>query len=35
MCPRAYCMILSKKTGTVTNYGISDKCFLMLSVTYQ
>jgi len=22
LCPRAYCMILSKKTGTVTNYGI-------------
>jgi len=20
--PRAYCMILSKKVGTVTNYGI-------------
>jgi len=28
-------MILSKKTGTVTNYGISDKCFSMLSVAYQ
>jgi len=22
LCPRAYCMILSKKAGTVTNYGI-------------
>nr|DAF65308.1 MAG TPA: hypothetical protein [Siphoviridae sp. ct3tr1] len=35
MCSRAYCMILSKKAGTVTNYGISDKCFPMLSVDYR
>jgi len=28
-------MILSKKPGTVTNYGISDKCFPMLYVDYQ
>nr|DAY21373.1 MAG TPA: hypothetical protein [Caudoviricetes sp.] len=35
MCAKAYCMILSKKLGTVTNYGISDKCLPMLSVAYQ
>jgi len=28
-------MILSKKPGTVTNYGISDKYLPMLSVAYQ
>nr|DAQ10137.1 MAG TPA: hypothetical protein [Caudoviricetes sp.] len=35
MCPKAYCMILSKKVGTVTNYGISDKCLPILSVAFQ
>nr|DAN72812.1 MAG TPA: hypothetical protein [Caudoviricetes sp.] len=35
MRPKAYCMILSKKAGTVTNYGISDKWLPMLSVAYQ
>jgi len=28
-------MILSKKAGTVTIYGISDKCLPMFSVAYQ
>jgi len=28
-------MILSKKPGTVTNYGISDKCLPILSVAFQ